>query len=175
VNWLSPLVSFFVGLLGREAWEWLPGLARVILQVETSVLSAERRHVRRAEWNAELRGFEQRRLAAVLWALSLAPVCAWEAITESRMLSTLAKVLDFAIAVPLMLAAYCFPILYPMGAVIAAINPLGFSVIETAGFVVFSPLILSVVLTPFLCAREILWDIVVRLWESRAVREGEAM
>ena len=91
---LSTLGGLLAGLVGREAWEWLPTVTRAVIWVATLPLSAERREIRRSEWTAELKDFEQRRLSGLVWALCLLPVCLWEAAGEPGVVRRLGRLVE---------------------------------------------------------------------------------
>jgi hypothetical protein len=137
VNPVSALVSFLIGLFGREVWEWLPALTRSLLRIITRPLPSERRELRRKEWEAELSAFEQRRIAALIWVLGLLPVCAWESVVTRDVVGRVTAWLEVVASVLLM---YFMMGSAPMAIAAAICHEQGLPPLETVAIVAVSPI-----------------------------------
>lgn len=79
IDWLRDIG---VSLAAAEIWGSLPLISRAVIWLQTLCLPGERRETRRKEWNAELHEeYKDRRIAGLIWTLSLIRICAWEGAT----------------------------------------------------------------------------------------------
>jgi len=134
LNLLSTLGGVLAGLFGRELWEWLPTVTRALIQVVTWPLSPERREIRRNEWGAELEHFKQRRILALLWVLSLLPVCLWEAATERGVFGRFGSFGERYLLLYVVYGSCFIPTALEMA------SRWGLSTSETVVFMVFAPI-----------------------------------
>jgi hypothetical protein len=137
LNWLSTLGGVLAGLFGRELWEWLPPVTKALIWVATWPLSPERREVRRGEWCGELEHFKQRRISALLWALSLLPISFWEAATERGVFGRLGIRLQQYLLLYMALGTVFVPTALDIA------SRWGFSTPETVLFMAVAPVVIG--------------------------------